>query len=74
MLRVLLELLLILQKLLLVKLSHSRGLNLQFLDSLYDLYSMKTHSDSKIGLQVLISYMIKKRSIDTQTSYIIILE
>jgi hypothetical protein len=63
------QLLLILQKLLLVKLGYCGSLHLQFLYTFDDLDTMKTDSDSKVSLQILISYVIQKRPVNTQSSY-----
>jgi len=58
-----LQLLLILQKLLLMQLSHCWGLNLQFLDAFDDFDSMEAHTDPEVRLQILISDVIQKGAI-----------
>ena len=60
------QLLLVLQELLLVQLSNRGGLKLKFFYSLDNFDSVQSHSDSKIGLQVLISDVIKQGSVNSQ--------
>ncbi len=64
------QLLLILQELLLMQLSHRRRLDLQLLDALQYLDSVKTDLYPKVRLQILICDVIEKGAVDPQIAYI----
>jgi hypothetical protein len=58
------QLLLVLQELLLVQVSHRRGLHLELLNTLQDLNSVESDIDSEVGLQIRIINMVQERSIN----------
>lgn len=64
------QLLLVLQELLLVQVSHRRGLHLELLYTLQDLNTVEPDIDSEVGLQIRIIDMVQERSIDAQVTFI----
>ena len=64
------QLLLVLQELLLVQVSHRRGLHLELLNTLQDLNSVESDIDSEVGLQIRIINMVQERSINAQVTFI----